>query len=430
MDWLGSDLTVWEYDSSRGSSTEAVWCPFSFAAQNELNAQYQRYKMCKKFQKGKHSSAMLMLKEGSAMYQVDLENVQQTNCETGRQRRIQCKSLALQRNSWVRKLWPSIKRKAVENRKTISDLRRQLAKANQKLASQKCEIDKLQQESAEYKRESESKTRRLTFQLFHKEDDLKNERRDRLLDGLLGYLPDHRTLCVTGNRELARCDVFFKAVKELMLSSVVQHRQTINSSIWSPSAKLEVLSVELLQNRHLLDKYMAERALLHERRQNVSPMKAWSLYRDEDEPLYDPRLNEVLLFHGASSHCIDKIVEEGFDPQRGGDNKGSMYGIGTYFAHNVSKCDFYSPISERSRWQVKEVLLSRVLLGETFLADRALGERTKRAPDGYDSVMALARWEGGSVDHREYVIFNPARAWPMFRVQYRHLVDCECHNCG
>lgn len=434
MDWLDSDLTVWEYDSSRSSSTEPVWCPFSFAAQNELNAQYQRYKMFKKFQKGKHGSAMLMLKEGSAMYEVDLENFQQTNCETGRQRRIQCKSLALQRNSWIRKLWLSIKRKAFENRKTISDLRRQLAKTNQKLASQKCEIDRLQQESAEYKRkerDSESTILCLTNTVEELKESLKNYRRD----GLLRYLPDHRTLCVAENQELAPDDFFFQAVEELMLSSVVPHRQTIKSSTWSPCAKLEVLSVELLQNHHLLDKYMAERALLHERRPTVRPLMD-VVCRDGDKfviraisevAAVDPRLNEALLFHGASSHCIDKIVEEGFDPQRGGDTTGAMYGIGTYFAHNVSKCDFYSTTAGS---QVKEVLLSRVLLGETFLAERALGQGTKRAPDGYDSIVALTRGEGGAVDHREYVIFNPARAWPMFRVEYRHLHDCQCHHCG
>ena len=292
LDWLDSDLTVWEYDSSRSSSTEPNWCPFSFAAQNELNAQYQKYKMCKKFQKGKHNSSMLMLKEGSAMYKVDLENMQQTNCETGRQRRIQCKSLALQRNSWVRKLWLSIKRKAVENRKTISDLRRQLAKTNQKLASQKCEIDRLQQQSAEYKRkerDSESTILCLTNTVEELKESLKNYRRD----GLLRYLPDHRTLCVTENQKLAPDDFFFQAVEELMLSSVVSHRQTIKSKIWSPCAKLEVLSVELLQNRHVLDKYIAERALLHERRRTVRPLMDVLSHDDSCHEFFFQAFSEV-----------------------------------------------------------------------------------------------------------------------------------------
>ena len=184
----------------------------------------------------------------------------------------------------------------------------------------------------------------------------------------------------------------------------------------------------------LLDSYISQRALVQQRRPTVTPVKdavvragGVAVTRPfSTVAAVDPRLNEALLFHGAPPNCLDQIVAEGFDPQRGGENAGAMYGIGTYFAHNVSKCDVYSKASGNL---VKEVLLSRVLLGEAFLAERALGNAIKRPPDGFDSVVALARSEGGQVDHREYVIFNPSRACPMFRIKYKHLADCQCHQC-
>lgn len=44
-------------------------------------------------------------------------------------------------------------------------------------------------------------------------------------------------------------------------------------------------------------------------------------------------LEEVAVFHGTHANLIDKIADEGFDPNK---NKVSAYGHGTYFAKNAS----------------------------------------------------------------------------------------------
>lgn len=145
-----------------------------------------------------------------------------------------------------------------------------------------------------------------------------------------------------------------------MLSSVVAHRSRLNSKQWSPPAKLCVVEVELVQSPALLDSYISQRSLVQQRRQTVRPIKDPVIYGGSGMPrltqpfsqvaAVDARLNEALLFHGATPQCLDQIVSEGFGPQRGGENAGAMYGIRTYFAHNVSKCDVYICLLQTS-WE-------------------------------------------------------------------------------
>ena len=256
-------------------------------------------------------------------------------------------------------------------------------------------------------------------------------------DAFKSLLVQHLTDPLTyACKEVSPLDPVCQAVRDFATSTLVQHRRAHNANEWCPVAKLCHFRIERLHNRTLHDKYLAEiDHLTHIRgRDRVNPIL--DLAADgSTRPFFDLKskdtsLNEVFLFHGASSEVIEKIMLEGFDPQRGGEAAGAMFGIGAYFARNLSKCDFYARGNRR-----RHVLLSRVLLGHPYVAKQSLGQQVRRPPDGpsgeaCDSVMALTRAEGGVVDHREYVIFERSRALPLFRISYEHEADCKCHMCS
>ena len=42
--------------------------------------------------------------------------------------------------------------------------------------------------------------------------------------------------------------------------------------------------------------------------------------------------NEFMLYHGAPSDIIEQLQLSGLDPRRGGENRGKLFGVGTYLA--------------------------------------------------------------------------------------------------
>ncbi|EPT30265.1 hypothetical protein TGME49_202030 [Toxoplasma gondii ME49] len=60
-------------------------------------------------------------------------------------------------------------------------------------------------------------------------------------------------------------------------------------------------------------------------------------------------LNEFFLFHGCKADRAELIAVSGFDFRRGGENRGKLFGVGTYFSPLASKADLYTrPIREPS----------------------------------------------------------------------------------
>ena len=90
--------------------------------------------------------------------------------------------------------------------------------------------------------------------------------------------------------------------------------------------------------------------------------------------MYDFDLNEHLLFHGASPSVLEKICKGGFNPQRGGEATGKLFGVASYFAANSSKSDDYT--EERSNMLPKcssrTLVVARFALGEAFRATQPL----------------------------------------------------------
>ncbi|CAE7854066.1 Tnks [Symbiodinium microadriaticum] len=160
-------------------------------------------------------------------------------------------------------------------------------------------------------------------------------------------------------------------------------------------------------------------------------------------------MNEYLLYHGTSRCNAEQIMARGFDAQRGGESTGAMFGRGVYFAQNASKSDLYTTcdlcegIGNHDFRQCRHaqgercILVTRVLLGESKTVKNSAdagGKDQIRAPqreDGtsYDSITALARGEGGVLDHKEFVVFKDRQTLASFRIFYRHDSSCSCNGC-
>ena len=125
-----------------------------------------------------------------------------------------------------------------------------------------------------------------------------------------------------------------------------------------------------------------------------------------------PGLNEHFLFHGACAETVEEICRGGFDPRRGGNSAGKMFGVATYFAANASKSDLYTePLTQRLPRQAnRKIIVARVLLGESCRTLQRMPDAT-RLPDGadgkpLDSVWAEVRERSGAVDHLEAMVFD------------------------
>ena len=156
--------------------------------------------------------------------------------------------------------------------------------------------------------------------------------------------------------------------------------------------------------------------------------------------------NEVFLLHGAPADAVDTICRDGLDPRRSGGRDDAighaayqpMFGQGAYLAENASKSDIYASAPAGGAGE-RCVLLMRACLGKPFYARKELPELT-RPPRECDCIVGVRRDEQipadledgggcGELDHREYVVYDPAATLPEFQIWYHHADGCACRKC-
>lgn len=144
-------------------------------------------------------------------------------------------------------------------------------------------------------------------------------------------------------------------------------------------------------------------------------------------------LNEVLLFHGSTHGKINGILNGGFDPRYAGLGTGAMFGQGSYFAHNASKCFRYAGDDGFGRSETgnlrQSIIVVRAMLGNPHYQEHMCPDR-RMPPNNCHSVVALTKAEGGCVDHREYVLYEKATVLPLYLIEFEHLPDCRCLMCS
>merc|ERR1712094_5690 len=73
---------------------------------------------------------------------------------------------------------------------------------------------------------------------------------------------------------------------------------------------------------------------------NIKTMQVWApLAKDYS---IEPGVNEWYLFHGTSQEAAAVICSKDFKINLAGDNTGTLYGRGSYFAESITKADEYA----------------------------------------------------------------------------------------
>ncbi|CAK9116100.1 unnamed protein product, partial [Durusdinium trenchii] len=249
-------------------------------------------------------------------------------------------------------------------------------------------------------------------------------------------LPSQTSVCPADRAE-------FSFVEWLFTRSLVRHRQARDPSLWCPTPRVKVRQVEKVENRTFLKRYAQRREELLEERAGHNCEALRDIKTFIGQSLQNRRsieevcrcsdtgvnLNEVLLFHGSPNGKINGILNGGFDPRYAGLGTGAMFGQGSYFAHNASKCFRYAGDSTTDPGGLRQsVLVVRALLGNPHYQQHMCPDR-RMPPANTHSVVALTKAEGGCVDHREYVLYEKAAILPLYLIEFQHLPDCGCLMC-
>jgi ubiquitin C len=246
-------------------------------------------------------------------------------------------------------------------------------------------------------------------------------------------LPHYSRYSKTRKETLAEDHPVRNYLAEQVQSRVASHRRAHDRPHCEPPV-LRVVRVEQIFTPRLQEKYLAEV-------QDIAGLcDGGRIANRLADELSAPRvssfdgldLNETILFHGIPHDLVERVATQGLDPRRAGRNGGRMYGLGTYLAELSSKSDIYTtPNADGERC----ILAVRACLGEPHLADE--GDPNMTIPPERDdgrgplnSLVALTKGaEGGSVEHREYVVYKETQALPQYAVWYVHDDTCRCTHC-
>ncbi|XP_076115159.1 protein mono-ADP-ribosyltransferase PARP14-like isoform X1 [Mytilus galloprovincialis] len=166
----------------------------------------------------------------------------------------------------------------------------------------------------------------------------------------------------------------------------------IQKKFWKADRNIKILQILRVQNRHLFSQFNVKQKELQQKNGTDS---------------------ELLLWHGTSKDCIDKIINNGFNRSYCGRN-GTAYGKGVYFAVKLRLSLKYTSTSSG--------------IGHMFLATVEVGESC----EGYRNMPVLPpRRECAShitydsacddpYDPYMFVLFNDIQAYPSYHIAFRY----------
>jgi hypothetical protein len=195
----------------------------------------------------------------------------------------------------------------------------------------------------------------------------------------------------------------------------------------------KVVNVFRVENRDLWKMYATGRhAMRQKRKHKCTPVDSrgpilCAAELADLEPELDSSINETLMFHGTSPSAAAAITKEGFKLSYAGENAGSMYGKGLYFAECSSKSDEYAGADNTGMYKgLYCLLICRVVLGEQLVmavGGAASHNMITEALNSqlYDSVMGDRLAAVGT--YREFVVYEDKLVYPEYLVIYKRLTS-------
>ena len=396
------EMPIWEYLKRAPDE----WSPCSTAFLPMVEAAHRA------------GQAACMVVDARYTYDIDLHSLTQTNRETGRQRSIRRRMVvngdaALEQLSQQNTAYEIDVCAFQQQRAAYLDLVKQLClvkqyehELNEKQAAYEDLQEKYGQQRTAYL-DLAKQCDRLVQEHQAKYQDLEERYSAEVRSTnkmLLSVLPDVDTLSTaTSGRPIPYveqpvpdCSSKFRALRDMFLQSMAQHRESYGSSNWCEAPRVEITAIWEITNPTTRAKFEnARREVLARNWNGCAPIPGMSAEKcNVDNGHVD--LNEYLLFHGCSWKAADSIKKQGLDAQRGGEAIGTMFGFGAYFAQNASKSDFYTTCSSCSTCQrckhptaERRVLVARVLLGESKVVTMEDYSKQKKEPQSVRTATPL-----------------------------------------
>ncbi|XP_023666692.1 protein mono-ADP-ribosyltransferase TIPARP-like [Paramormyrops kingsleyae] len=201
--------------------------------------------------------------------------------------------------------------------------------------------------------------------------------------------------------------------------------------VWTPTHDQDVNLVEVPfgteayhQVHRLFHRTMSETKMEIVSIEQVQNVFQWDKYRRQKQHMHDRRLDqggtlEMHLFHGTTEDAAKDICWNNFDPRVSGKN-GVVYGHGSYFARDASYSNDYarapSPVG------LQHMFLAKVLVG-----NMSLGKRKYYRPPQLKTSMSKYESYNTCVNHLDnpsiFVVFDSGQCYPYYLIKYRALSE-------
>ena len=231
---------------------------------------------------------------------------------------------------------------------------------------------------------------------------------DASVRALLSRLPHYSQYSQARQEHLRPNDPVYAHLERCFVQRVTRHRGPKQGDPHREAPKLKVVRIEQILSKRLQDKYLAavqdEIGLCGSQLASLGdtidaiPVRSFE----------GTNMNEFLLYHGAPTGLIPRLVLQGLDPRNAGTHFGKLFGAGTYLASHSSKSDIYTKPNEHGE---RCALLVRACLGEPHTAKTQMREalRPPERPDKrgpLSSVVAATVSQGGCVEHPEFIVYK------------------------
>ena len=248
---------------------------------------------------------------------------------------------------------------------------------------------------------------------------------------LLSRLPHYSQYSQARQEPLRPNDPVYAHLERCFVQRVTRHRGPKQGDPHREAPKLKVVRIEQIFSKRLQDKYLA--AVQDEI--GLCGSQLTSLQDTIDaipvRSFEGTNMNEFLLYHGAPTGLIPRLVLQGLDPRNAGTHFGKLFGAGTYLASHSSKSDIYTKPNEHGE---RCALLVRACLGEPHTAETQMSEalRPPERPDKrgpLSSVVAATVGQGGCVEHPEFIVYKDSQTLPQVsRHRTRHTGGSILHS--
>lgn len=190
--------------------------------------------------------------------------------------------------------------------------------------------------------------------------------------------------------------------------TVVRAFRSENSRIWR---EYGVKRAQLIQD------YDTQSSAPYTCFSDVTSSVAWAEHGGLLADRLKPEINEWYLFHGCGHRAAENICKQDFRLSNAGNNTGTLYGRGIYFAESITKADEYSKPNDAGEYAV---LLTRVVGGHVRYTDdlepdpEDLVQSCIEGP--YDCIIGDRRKTKGT--YREFVFYDTENFYAEYIIHY------------